>query len=353
MQVKSFLGYILRSAIIGIIVAALILLLVPDLRKGSGLNFDWFSKEPEAPEKFSFYDALSKAAPAVVNLYSLSLENRGSLRNSAVERTSVGSGVIMSHDGYILTCHHVIRDADSILVGLQDRRIVEARIIGFDPYTDLAVLKVEAEDLQVIPQLADTNTRVGDLVMAIGNPLNLGQTITQGIVSRTGRNGLANYFDFIQMDASLHEGNSGGALIDSNGVLIGITNANFKTLDSRRRVQDVGGVSFAVPYELAKRVMDEIIVSGKVTRGQLGFVGSEYPGVPGILVSNVTQNGPAHRAGLRPNDVLLSINGTQVNGAAEALDMVAETQPGTVLTLEISRDKQRMTMDVTVAELGL
>lgn len=351
MAAKNFFTFVLRSVFLGIVVALFILLLVPDLRQGSGFSTDWLHTTPSQPERISFYNALSQAGPAVVNIYSLSVENRGSLRANRVERASVGSGVIMTENGYILTCYHVIQNADSILVGLQDSRLIEAKPIGFDPLTDLAVLQVTADNLHVIPQQAKTHTRVGDLVMAIGNPYNLGQTITQGIVSRTGRNGLANYFDFIQMDAVLNRGNSGGALVDSNGVLMGITNANFKTLDSRRRLQDVDGVNFAVPYELAKRVMDEIIVNGKVTRGQLGFSGDVSAGNQGIRVTSVTSNSPAHRAGMQANDILLSINGKRVESAARTLDFIAETKPGTLLELEVSRDNRLIRMQVIVAEL--
>ncbi|WP_034474711.1 trypsin-like peptidase domain-containing protein [Aestuariibacter salexigens] len=348
------MNFIIRSVVLGLIIALMILALVPGLRYDSGIGFNWFSDEDTTPAKLSYYQAVSQAAPAVVNIYSLSTENRNGLfRSQSLERTSLGSGVIMTENGHILTCLHVIQNADSILVGLQDSRMLEAQMVGVDPFTDLAVLKVNADNLHVIPQLQDTQTRVGDVVMAIGNPFNLGQTITQGIVSRTGRNGLANYVDFIQMDAVLHQGNSGGALVDSNGFLIGITNANFKTLDARRRLRDVDGVNFAVPYELAKRVMDEIIVNGKVIRGQLGFRGGDLIGGPGILITDVASNGPAERAGIRPNDILISVNGAQVENAAKTLDLVAETEPGTVLQLEVSRGEQLLTIPVTVAELSI
>jgi serine protease DegS len=223
--------------------------------------------------------------------------------------------------------------------------------VGFDEVTDLAVLKVEAAGLQVIPQFPDPDLRVGDVVMAIGNPLDLGQTITSGIVSRTGHTGLANYFDFVQTDAVLNQGNSGGALVDSNGYLVGITNANFKTLDNRRRVQNVDGVNFAVPYPLAKRVMDEIIENGTVRRGQLGFRGKGYADTQGILVEEVAANGPADVAGLRVNDLLLSINGVALDDGTKALDLIAETRPGSEVILVISRNERLITMTVIVGEL--
>ena len=210
---KDSLTFLIKSAFVGAIISGVILLLVPDLRHGSSLNLSMFNPVRQTSDKLSFNHAVNVSGPAVVNIYSQSIES-GSIynRSQAVERTSLGSGVIMSEDGLILTCLHVIANANSILVGLQDGRRAEAQIIGYDPYTDLAVLKVAEDNLHVIPQLDDPGTRVGDLVLAIGNPYNLGQTITQGVVSRVGRNGLAAYFDFIQMDAVLNEGNSGDAI---------------------------------------------------------------------------------------------------------------------------------------------
>lgn len=343
---------VLKPVMLGVVVAAILLLFFPEFRQGSGLNIDFFKQNKNIPARVSYYDALEQSAPAVVNIYSISLENSNRIfRNRAYERTSLGSGVIMSDDGYLMTCYHVIKNADSIYVALQDSRLLQAQLIGFDEITDLAVLRVFAEDLHVMPQMENPDLRVGDVVMAIGNPLDLGQTITSGIVSRTGRNGFSNFFDFVQTDAVLNQGNSGGALVDSNGYLVGITNANFKTLDNRRRVTSVDGVNFAVPYTLARRVMDEIIVNGKVTRGQLGFSGKELVGSQGIVVDAVQSDSPAEIAGLKVNDVLLSINGIEVESAAKTLDMIAETQPGSEITLVVSRNEQTIEMTVVVGEV--
>lgn len=350
---QRIMWFFIRSIIIGAIVAAFILLLVPELRHGSGIAFStWFRSEPVS-KRLTYYDAVSRSAPSVVNIYSVSIENSRIFGNSSRERTNLGSGVIMTEDGYILTCYHVINNAASIFVALQDSRIVEAQIVGYDMFTDLAVLKISAENIHPIPQLSEPKTRVGDFVMAIGNPYNLGQTITQGIVSRTGRNGLANYVDFIQTDAVLNQGNSGGALVDSEGYLLGITNANFKTLDAQRRVRDVDGVNFAVPYTLAKRVMEDIIVNGKVTRGQLGFSGTEYPDQDGIVISNVASGSPADLAGVQVGDILLAIDEQSISNASETLDFIAETPPGTELQLTIERDNARLTIQVEVGELGV
>lgn len=351
---RASLIFLLRSIFLGVVIAALMLALIPDLRQGSGLMQHWFDEPNPRNGRITYYDALSQAAPAVVNIYSVSIETgSGFFRRQPRERTNLGSGVMMTESGYLLTCYHVVSDADSIYVALQDSRVMEAEIIGFDRLTDLAVLKVNADNLQVIPQLEKPDLRVGDTVLAIGNPYDLGQTITHGIVSRAGHNGLSNFVDFIQTDAVLNQGNSGGALVDSNGFLVGINNANFQIRDSSRRLRNVDGINFAVPYELAKRVMDEIITSGKVTRGQLGFAGSEYRDRPGIVVTAVAQNSPASIAGLIPQDVILAIDGVNLKSAAEAQDMIAERAPGSELELTVSRDGDLLTMTAIVAELDV
>nr|WP_136251828.1 trypsin-like peptidase domain-containing protein [Ningiella ruwaisensis] len=344
---------VLKPVMLGIVVAAILLAFFPEFRQGAGLDLNIFKNSQTIPPRMSYYDALERSAPAVVNIYSISLENDNRIFRSrrTYERTSLGSGVIMSDDGYLLTCYHVIQNADSIYVTLQDSRLLQAQLVGFDEITDLAVLRVFAEDLHVIPQMENPDLRVGDVVMAIGNPLDLGQTITSGIVSRAGLSTFSTFFDFIQTDAVLNQGNSGGALVDSNGYLVGITNANFKTIDERRRVTSVDGVNFAVPYELARRVMDEIILNGKVTRGQLGFTGGELRDNPGIVVDSVSTNSPAAAAGLQVNDILLEINGTEVNSAAKTRDLIAETKPGSEMTLVVSRDGEIIEMTVVVGEL--
>jgi serine protease DegS len=349
---KQAFTFLFRSILLGLVVAGLILLFVPTLRNGNGFVEGLFTQQSISASRESYFPALSRSAPAVVNIYSVSIEtDTGLFRNQPRERTSLGSGVIMTESGYILTCNHVVTDADSIFVALQDSRVLEAQIVGVDQLTDLAVLKVTADNLHVIPQVDKTDIRVGDLVMAIGNPFDLGQTITHGIVSRAGRNGLSNYVDFIQTDAVLNQGNSGGALVDSNGYLVGITNANFQVRDSSRGVRNVDGINFAVPYELAHQVMQAIITDGKVVRGQLGFQGNEYRGRPGIVVTAVAPNSPAATAGLQAQDIILAIDGIRLESASKTLDMIAETAPGTQLELEVSRGGDLLSMTVTVGEL--
>lgn len=351
MKYPIWLSFVAKSVALGLIISGLILALVPELRKGSTLTLDVFKGFDEVPDKQTYYNAVSQSAPAVVTIFSSSILRSGSIRRQQVERSSLGSGVIMTKTGHILTCLHVIQNAESIIVILQDGRYEEAEIVGVDPLTDLAVLKIAAGNLQVIPQVDNPETRVGDVVLAIGNPLNIGQTITQGIVSRSGHNITRNFLDFIQTDAVLHEGSSGGALVDSNGVLVGINNANFKTRDRQGRIVDVNGIYFAVPYTLARRVMDEIISSGAATHGQLGFTGTTNPTSPGILVTEVLQNGPADLGGLRQNDVIVSINRVELVSLAQTLEMIAKTEPGENLTLSVSRDGILQNINVTVGEV--
>lgn len=333
------------------IISSIILLLVPDLRQGSGLPLTLFT-EQESSKKLSFNPAVNAAGPAVVNIYSQSIERSGYNRRQPIERTSLGSGVIMTSNGYILTCYHVIANAKLILVGLQDGRLEEAQIIGYDPITDLAVLNISVENLHPVPQLDDPKTLVGDVVLALGNPYNLGQTVTKGIVSRISNNELNNYFDYIQTDAALNEGNSGGALVDSEGFLIGINNANFKTRISRSRVESVDGVSFAVPYNLAKKVMGEIIATGKVTRGALGFVGQQSgPSSAGIMVTAVGQGSPAEQGGLQVRDLILSVNDIPASSIRDTLDYIADTVPGNTVTFEVNRDGTVLKLDMLVGEL--
>jgi len=350
---KSF-SFIFKSILIGIVVSGVILLLVPDLRQKSSLSLAFLSQQKTTQEKISFNHGVNAAGPAVVNIYSQSIDNTASFnRRQPEQRISLGSGVIMTESGYILTCHHVIENANSILVGLQDGRRVEAQIVGKDPITDLAVLSISAENLHVIPQNIESDTRVGDVVLAIGNPYNLGQTITQGIVSRFSQNALATYFDYIQTDAVLNEGNSGGALVDSNGTLVGINNANFKTVDSRRRIKEVDGVSFAIPYGLAKKVMDEIIATGKVTRGAVGFVGAEQsPLSNGIVVTGLVQGGPAEISGLHVNDIVVAVDGIAADDMRKTLQYITETAPGKKIELEVNRNNKLLKIQVVVAELN-
>jgi serine protease DegS len=349
--VQKTFSFLLKSILIGVIISTIILLLVPDLRQGSGLPLTLFINTDSSSKKLSLNSAVNVAGPAVVNIYSTGIDSAGYNRRRPVERNSLGSGVVMTSSGYILTCYHVIANAKLIIVGLQDGRFEEAQIVGYDKVTDLAVLSVTAENLHPIPQLDDPKTLVGDIVLALGNPYNLGQTVTKGIVSRISNNELNNYFDYIQTDAALNEGNSGGALIDSEGFLIGINNANFKIGTSRSRVESVDGVSFAVPYRLANKILNEIISTGKVTRGALGFVGQAGPNSAGIIVTAISQGSPAELGGLQVRDLIISVNEIPAVSIRDTLDYIADTEPGNSVTFEVNRNGAIIKLDLIVAEL--
>lgn len=339
-----------RAIVLGLVLASVVLTFFPQLRKGSEENQSLFRKEDNLPPILSFSTAVRRAAPAVVNIYSVSNvgtnldEQRGTVKG-------LGSGVIMSPKGYILTNVHVIDNADQIVVALQDGRISYAELVGTDPLTDLAVLQVDLDNLPVIPQDTHNQAQVGDVVLAIGNPYNIGQTITQGIISATGRSGMSStgYQDFLQTDAAINAGNSGGALVNSNGVLVGINTALFHL--SQR--MDVPGISFAIPYTLAAKIMKELVESGRVIRGYFGVV-YQQPRVPIMsqppLITAVDKDSPADKGGIRAGDLIVGINGKPVRNGLEAKDVVAETKPGTEIEVTVMRQQKQLKLKVTVGE---
>jgi|JI7StandDraft_1071085.scaffolds.fasta_scaffold02526_6 serine protease DegS len=350
--VTNFLLLIFKSVAYGLALALIYLLVAPAGQLQLSHLFQPAETEPAA---VSYARAVRAAAPAVVNVYTRSTQlDERSYERRVIQNQSLGSGVIMRSDGYIVTNYHVVHGADQIVVALQDGRQLDALLIGQDQMTDLAVLKVEAEDLPVIPQNPDLAPQVGDLVLAIGNPLNLGQSITQGIISATGRAGLStnSYTDFMQMDAAINEGNSGGALVNSNGVLVGINTAAFQ----RQRNLEVQGIFFAVPYRLASTVMQKLIKHGRVVRGALGMNGIPVinatgerqvsTGQPfyGVLIDQVEPFGPADTAGLQQGDILLQVDQKTLTSVSQALDIVAETEPGSEIDLLIERQGQKLTL---------
>ncbi len=347
---------LLRSAVIGLIVAGILLAAVPMLRKNIteplfDRNFTQNSEEP-----VSYNSGVRHAAPAVVNVYNRNMGN--SSQNELAIRT-LGSGVIMNDNGYILTNKHVINNADQIIVALQDGRVFEALLVGSDSLTDLAVLKINAGNLPVIPINPHRAPHVGDVVMAIGNPYNLGQTVTQGIISATGRIGLSpsGRQNFLQTDASINQGNSGGALVNSLGELMGINTLSF---DQSNDGATPEGIGFAIPTALATKVMGKLIRDGRVIRGYIGISGREVSPlhgpnsgldhIQGIVVNEVTPNGPAANAGMQVRDVIVNVNNKPAVSAIETMDQVAEVRPGTVIPVEIMRDGQKLTLHVTVQE---
>ena len=354
MKLLSSIKYTVTAISYGVLIAVVLLFLMPGLVPGLNdtslaTNFFKGRQAPQAP--LSFAKAVSIASPAVVNIYSQQIEVNPQYGRKARKSTRLGSGVIMDTHGYILTNLHVIRQADLIEVLLQDGQIYPAELIGFDHYTDLAVLKVNANNLPVIPQKEQQTSLVGDIVLAIGNPLNLGQTVTQGIISATGRSGLSNtsYLEFLQMDAAINEGNSGGALINSNGILVGINSRKFTQSNPQLSIQ---GIFFAVPYQLAYKVMRKIIENGKVVRGWLGIATNRYhKELKGLVIEEVMENSPAKAAGIQVGDVVYQIDNKSINSVADALDIIAETQPNTEKTVKIYRQGKKIEAKVRIIEL--
>ncbi len=356
----KFLFFLLKSVAYGLALAFALIIVFPSLRQAA-LPFPAEKTNANEPAPVTFSRAVRLAAPAVVNVYTRStLVDPRSLRPRTIERQELGSGVVMSPQGYILTNYHVVYGADYIEVALQDGRMLEAVLIGQDELSDLAVLYVQADNLPVIPQDTELEPQVGDVVLAIGNPLNLGQTITQGIISAAGNTGLSSrgYIDFMRMDAAINRGNSGGALVNSNGILVGINAAAFQVEN-----QDIQGIFFAVPYKLAINVMEKLIKQGRVTRSHLGVTGdavinaagerlmSSGQRLYGLSITAVNANGPAAEAGLQVGDIVLEIAGQRFDSIQQALNMIAEAQPNSSLPLTIDRAGQRLTINTVVREL--
>jgi len=280
----------------------------------------------------------------------------GDARGGPERVASLGSGVIATGDGYILTNNHVVQAADEIAVALADGRQFDARLVGADPESDLAVLKVEANGLPVITFGHDDALKVGDIVLAIGNPFDVGQTVTMGIVSALGRSNLGiNMFEnFIQTDAAINQGNSGGALVDSTGHLVGINSAIFS------RSGGSIGIGFAIPATLVRQVMTDLIKSGRVMRGYLGVEPEDITPeaadllklarAEGVVLKGVQRTSPAGRAGLEPGDVILTINGQKVGSSRTMLNQIAQLPPGSSANVRVLRAGKELEVPVTVGE---
>jgi serine protease DegQ len=321
-----------------------------------------------APAPGSYREAAGRAKPAVVNiLTSKALREAHPLLKDPFFRrffgdkmppqeqmASLGSGVIVSADGYILTNYHVIEGADEIEVGLADGRKAAASIVGTDPETDLAVIRIKADKLPVIVLGDPNDARVGDVVLAIGNPFGVGQTVTLGIISALGRNNLhINHFEnFIQTDAAINFGNSGGALVDTRGNLLGINSAIYSQTGGSV------GIGFAIPVSTAKTVLDSIVKHGQVVRGWIGIESQDITpeladsfGLArdsGAIIAGVVRGGPADRAGMRPGDILLSVNGKKVSSTNDMLNLIADLPPGGKSQMTVMRKNREATLAVTV-----
>jgi Do/DeqQ family serine protease len=375
MQMKLYRAFtfLFTSIATGLAAAFLVLLLRPELagREPAASSPPVLLERSGGP--VSYADAVQRAEPAVVNVFATKITRQKPhplLEDPLVQRffgdqisrprikrqNSLGSGVIVDDNGYVLTNNHVIEDASEIQVVLGDGRNLPARIVGSDPETDIAVLQAAGSKLPVASLGESNELQVGDVVMAIGNPFGVGQTVTMGIVSATGRNelGITDFENFIQTDAAINPGNSGGALINAVGEVVGINTAIFSQSGGSH------GIGFAIPIQLAEEVMTQIIENGRVIRGWLGITGQNLtPALAeslgtgfrdGILVSGVLEDGPGDRAGLKPGDLIVAIDRRPVTTAQQMLRKIAGKAPGSPLSLTIERDGDEREQIAVVGE---
>lgn len=343
------LGFLFKSVMMGMIAALFLFVFFPHL-----IN-------PVAPEKqeeevinvshLSFSEAIKKVSPSVVNIRTLFPE-RESINSQPTAKIGMGSGVIISPQGYIVTNYHVVSQASEIAVELTDGRRTIAHIVGSDIETDLAILQISMENLPYIVMDSNVKAEVGDVALAIGHPFGVGQSVTMGVVSATGRSflGLSEYEDYIQTDAAVNQGNSGGALINSKGELLGISSATF-------RYSTKTGISFAISNSLALDVIEQIITNGRVIRGWLGFnggpvnkLGREKFGKNAYLIEGIAPNGPADIAGVKENDILLSVNGKSIDSVKSLHAIIAKSELGSEIVLEVNRNDEILRFNVIVQE---
>ncbi len=341
---QNIIRYIAIPGIIGALVGLAVIFLARDTTTGNP----------------GYASAVRQAQPAVVNIYTTSItqpaicdiprfrdwcenfQQRGGGRRSS----SLGSGVIVREDGYIITNNHVVANADEVLVAFHNGQATTATLVGSDPETDLAVIKVAASDLPAIRTGKVTAVEVGDVALAIGNPFGFGQTVSAGIISAKGRMGItpSPYSDFLQTDAAINPGNSGGALINTQGELIGINTLIFS------RSGGSSGIGFAIPVETALAVLEDLLDDGLVRRGWLGIeLGASLPTGQGLRVNRVLQGGPAYRAGLRSGDLLLAVDGEPSTNATQASQQIAAADPGSQVVLNISRNNESLDLTATTA----
>ncbi len=382
MAIKRLLNYVGWPAATGFLLAALAILLYPQLlqqsRNDGGNHFSLTDLSPnndswEGP--VSYAAAVQRATPAVVNIYTRTklkrqrhplfddplfrhFFNNSDLPQQERMQQALGSGVIVKSDGHILTNNHVIEGADEIVVLLTDGREARATLVGSDPATDLAVLKISLDNLTAINVGLADNVQIGDVVLAIGNPFGVGQTVTQGIVSATGRYGLGlnTYENYIQTDAAINPGNSGGALVDAYGNLVGINTA---ILDQRASGTSVG-ISFAIPADTAIGILNDIVEYGQVVRGWLGIEARQLSpqmartfnlsSTNGVVITAIYNNGPAHKAGLKPGDIIIRINNEPIGDGRRGMTQIAQTRPGESVSIEVLRDGKAQ---VITAVLGV
>jgi Do/DeqQ family serine protease len=379
MALSRRVKFVLQAIVAGLALAFVITVVAPDLlSRNRPTTVEIEQSAPTSSRTtgpVSYADAVAHAAPAVVNVNTAKVVTvkphpffddpifRQFFGNpddlirpqKRVER-SLGSGVIVSKNGYILTNNHVIQNADAIQVSLRDGRSSSAKVIGSDPDSDLAVLKVDLTNLPTITLGDSSKLRVGDVTLAIGNPFGVGQTVTMGIVSATGRNklGINAVENFIQTDAAINPGNSGGALVDAYGNLIGINTAIFSRSGGSQ------GIGFAIPSNLAKGVLSDILEYGHARRGWLGIEAHVVtPSLAkamnldkprGVVVVGVLRNGPAHKAGVEPGDVIIKIDGKPIHDGRDAQTAISRHRPGEAVRLTIVRDNKKQTITATAAD---
>jgi Do/DeqQ family serine protease len=365
------LGFLARAVIIGLALAFLVVWWRPSLLAAPPAAAPAPAPPPSAAARpvavmQSFADSVARAAPAVVNIYTRRVVTERqstplsqffgdyfppAYRNRV--ENSLGSGVIVDTKGTIVTNHHVIAGAQSIQVQLADGRVADATVVGSDPDTDIAILGLKIDKLPSISLGRSDTLRVGDIVLAIGNPYGIGQTVTQGIVSATGRGqlGLATFENFIQTDAAINLGNSGGALIDAQGELVGINTAVLN-----RQYGGPEGIGFAIPVNLVRGVMEQIVAQGYVTRGWLGFLPQDLSDQDAqatgaaVVVVKLLPGGPADAAGIQPDDLITALNGEPVRSSQELVSRLAAIKPGTEVTLEGRRGRRDFKLKLKVVE---
>ena len=365
-RLKATIDFLQLPVITGLVVAALLLFIFPEFRGNSSHTGDLAGPGWSGP--VSYAKAVKKAAPSVVNIYTKTKVKRTvhplsrhpffkRLYRQQPDRVegSLGSGVIIDKTGFIVTSFHVVDSVDEILILLYDGRELPATVVGTDPETDLAVLKIDADQLQEIQFGNPNQTEIGDVVLAIGNPFGMGQTVTQGIVSATQRNGLNlnNLENYIQTDADINPGNSGGALIDAYGNLLGI---NAAILNNEKS----DGIGFAIPADEVKKVLTHLINHGRVIRGWLGVEAIEITEAlanklsieltSGLLVTATVKDGPTYKAGIVPGDIVTSIDGLSVIDRQRSVSQISEIFPGKPIELVVQRKNQTLTITAIAGE---